>query len=148
MTRFTLADQVHFLADVPGKGQVVVTLQHWHAAGPRALYVVTHNGVEARRKFTADQRDIASLTAHLAAVREQHADDILSEEAATDEVVRRGGPTAKHCLKADCTATIPIPFAAAHCAAGCLPTEDRGRLEFMAVTNRYPPMTVVTGGKK
>jgi hypothetical protein len=147
-TRYTLADQVHFLATIAGKGEVVVTLQQWQAAGPKAVYVVTHNGVEATRKFTDDQRDIDSLQAYIATSRQQHAADVLSDDAAVDEVVRRGGPKPAYCLKGDCPSSLPIPFAAAHCAAGCLPPADRGGLEFMSVTSRRPVVTVVTGGKK
>ncbi len=147
MTRYTLADQVHFVAEVPGVGEVVVTLQHWQADAGTAVYVTTHNGIEARRKFTDDPRDIASLRDYFTDVRTRHAGDILSEQAATDEVVRRGGPGPRHCPKADCTSTIPIPFAAAHCAAGCLPADDRGRVEFLSVTSRRPALTVITGGK-
>lgn len=147
-SRYVLITQLHFLAAVPGKGEAVVTLQHWQTAGPKAVYVVTHNGAEVSRKFTADPRDIESLAAYINTVRERYAADILSEDAAADEVVRRGGPGPRYCLNAQCPSTLPIPFAAVHCAAGCLPADDRGRIEFMSVTQRRAQITVVTGGKQ
>jgi len=136
------------LAAVADNPDVVVTLQRWTSAGSGALiYVVTHNGVEVTRKFSADPTDLAKLVDHFAATRSRHADDLLSDEAAADAVARRGGPGPKWCVKSDCPAQIPIPYASDICAAGD-PVESRGRIEFLSVTRRNPVFTVITGGKQ
>lgn len=146
--RYLLTDQIHMRASVPTNSDVIVTLQHWTAVGSGALiYVVTHNGTEVTRKFSADPTDRANLVAHFAATRAEHADGLLSDEAAADEVVRRGGPSPRYCVRQDCPAQIPVPYASDTCAAGD-PVEARGRIEFLSVTQRHPTFTVIAGGKK
>jgi len=148
MPRYQLTDQIHMRAAVPTDPDVIVTLQHWTSATSGALiYVVTHNGIEVTRKFSADPDDLTKLVEHFAATRARHADDVLSDEAATDEVVRRGGPGPKFCVKSDCPSQIPVPYASDICAAGD-PIESRGRVEFRTVTQRRPVLNVIPGGKQ
>jgi hypothetical protein len=149
MTRYTLFDQAHFLANVPGRdGDVVVTLQHWKSPKGAAILVVTHDGEEKNRLFVHDPAVLAKIPADFAAQRAAHADTILSEEKALDEVAKRGGPTARHCAKKDCPSTLPIPFAASMCAAGCLPADDRSRIEALSVSQRRQVMVPLTGGRR
>lgn len=146
--RYHLRDQLHFLATVAGHGETVVTLQHWHAPAAqrrRAVYVVCYNGVENSRRVLASTDDLDKLDRHLNAMKREHAGDLLSEDAAADEVARRGGPSPRWCGTQDCGAM--IPFAAQQCANGC-PVDSVGRVEFLSATQRRAAITAVTGGRR
>lgn len=147
-TRYLLEDQVHFLANVPDRDDIVVTLQHWKSPKGAAILVVTHNGVEANRVFVHDPAMLAKIPGDFARNRAEHAAAILSEEKVLDEVAKRGGPTVRHCAKKDCPSTVPIPFAASMCAAGCLPADDRSRIEALSVSQRRQVMVPLSGGRR
>jgi hypothetical protein len=146
--RYRLVDQVHFLAKTERHPTAVVTLQRWVAPAAKktaCIYVRTENGVEITRHFCTTESDLAHVDLLFDKVRAEFADTILSEDAAGDEVARRGGPKPTWCTKSDCGAI--IPFAASACAMGC-PADSVSRVEFLSVSQRRATMTVVTGGKK
>lgn len=153
-TRYTLTEQLHFLARDGSQREVVVTLQSWkNRTGSKGIYIKTHNGVEEMRRFydtthgaTLVQRSF-NLARQMAAAEDETARVVmLSEDAAADEVARRGGPHPRYCLVGDCGAQ--IPYAAAQCADGHpfdqLP--QPGTYAFGSA--RRPPMTLIRGGKK
>lgn len=145
---YRLARQLHFRAQVPGReGDIVVTMQRWDSTSsrPGAVCVTLYDGAEQSRRIFRTEEDLAHLQERLDLVAEQHRDDSLSEEAACDEVARRGGPGITWCHRKDCGCA--VPWAAATCSDGH-PTESVNRVEFLSLTQRRPPITIVTGGKK
>jgi hypothetical protein len=152
-TKYVLRDQVHLRADTPNQPDVIITLQHWVPAtgdAGRAVFVTTYNGVERVRKFCTTTEDLARIDQSFTDARREHADGILSEEAAADEVIRRNGPPIRWCLNQKCAAQIPVPFAADQCAEGH-PIEGRGRVEFLSLATNNKvianPLVPITGGK-
>jgi hypothetical protein len=145
-SRYKLVKQLHFIADVaPGRAEVV-TIQHWKSKTTRlAVYVRAHNGAEIDRHVaqTAEQCERIELSFQIA--RRDFADQLLSDDAAGDEVSRRGGPAPKWCHATDCGAQ--IPFAAAQCPEGH-PLTHVNAGTFVMGANRRPAITVITGGRK
>jgi hypothetical protein len=72
-------------------------------------------------------------------------DALLSEDAAGDEVSRRGGPNVKWCTATDCGAQ--IPYAAAQCAEGHAVNHINAGT-YSHGTSRRPAFTLITGGKR
>jgi len=144
---YVLARQLHFRAQVPGKGNdVIVTMQRWDSpAGRAAVCVTLYDGVEQSRRIFRSAADLEHLQARLDQVAEEHRADTLSEQAAEDEVARRGGPKLGYCHRGDCGE--PVPWAASYCTDGH-PTESVGNIEFLSVTQRRPALTPLTGGKQ
>jgi hypothetical protein len=130
--RYTLAGQLNFIADLPDRKDVVVTVQHWaKTSGTGAVYVVCYNGTEHTRRVCTDDKAVAQLVKLMAKYRTEHKDGLLSEEAAEVHVRRRNGPELTWCHRVSCGE--PVPYAAATCADGH-PTESVGRVAFASVT--------------
>jgi hypothetical protein len=145
--RYGLRDQLHFHGAVAGNPDVIITIQRWDAitAGPRrSMCVITHDGTEAMRRFCTDTEDLDRLDTMLATTRAEHTAGILSEDAAADQIARRGGPGPRWCTHTDCGAM--IPYAAPQCAEGH-PVDKVSAVEWLAVTQRAPVLTAITGGR-
>lgn len=143
--RYCLIKQLHFFADVDGRN-TVVTIQHWQTRDTKhAVYVRCHDGREVARRFTAAPAEHAMIERSFEIARADFAGQMLSEDAAGDEVARRGGPKPAWCTtNSDCSAM--IPFAAAQCAEGHASTHvDAGTYVFGS--RRRPALISVTGGK-
>jgi hypothetical protein len=147
--RYCLAEQIHFPAtdpDSPAQG-VIVTLQRWRSTTSKSeIYVRVHNGVEYDRRFADTDLLRNRVDESFANARRDFAVELLSDDAAADEVSRRGGPRIQWCTAAgDCGAQ--IPFAAAQCADGhAVNHVSAGTYVFGQ--SRRPAFTVITGGKK
>jgi hypothetical protein len=145
--RYGLIKQLHFIAGDGTGRDVVVTIQHWQSKTTKlAVYVRCHDGVEFDRHVatTDQQRERIELSFEIA--RRDFKGRLLSDDAATDEVCRRGGPGPKSChAGSECSAL--IPYASAQCAEGhAVNHVNAGTYAFGS--NRRPPMTVITGGRK
>lgn len=131
--RYTLTDQLHFIADVPDRPDIVVTVQHWaKTKGTGAIYVVCYNGAEHTRRVCSDASSVTHLVQLMAKYRTEYQGALLSEEAADTQVRRRGGPSLAWCHRTK-TCDAPVPYAAAICGHGH-PTESVGRVAFASVT--------------
>jgi hypothetical protein len=147
-TRYALTDQIHFVATDPENADrdVVVTLQHWKSkTSSSAVYVRLHNGAEYQRRLAATARERDMLARSFATARRDFGDALLSEDAAGDEVSRRGGPNVKWCTATDCGAQ--IPYAAAQCAEGHAVNHINAGT-YSHGTSRRPAFTLITGGKR
>lgn len=136
-TSYTLAEQLHFVADTPDAEDVVVTVQRWAKRGtkPAGIYVVCINGVQANRRVCNTATSVDYLKKMIADTRAKHADHLLSEDAAATAVVRRGGPQLTWCHRTRSCGEA-VPYAAAVCGAGH-PTESVGRIQFASVTKQF-----------
>lgn len=144
--RYTLARQLHFVAENPQHREVVITIQRWQSKTSKtAVYVQLHNGREVVRRVCSSTADLTQLDTSFTKAEAQFAEYLLSDDAAADEVTRRGGPTIQYCRDGRCGAQ--IPFGASQCAEGH--TADyvgAGRNVFGL--NRRPPITLHTGDQK
>lgn len=146
-SRYFLAEQLHFLGADGQQREVVITIQSWKAqdGGKSGVYVKTHNGVEQVRRVYNTEQGALWVQRNFNQARQFFADRMLSEDAAADQVARRGGPNPTYCLVGDCGAM--IPYAAAMCASGD-PVDRVERGRYVMGTSRRPVLTVIPGGKK
>lgn len=144
--RYILTEQLHFIADPPDLTDVVVTVQRWaRTTGTGGIYVVCFNGVETNRRVCNDRQSMAELIQVMAQTRADHADHLLSEEAADIQVRRRNGPALGWCHR-EKTCDAPVPYASAVCAYGH-PTESVGRVAFASLARKGKVFTLPAGGQ-
>lgn len=145
MLRYCLIKQLHFIAKVD-QGDAVVTIQHWQTRDTKtAIYVRAHNGVEVNRRFARSAAEHALIERSFEIARVEFADQLLSDDFASDEVARRGGPKPRWCSATDCGAQ--IPYAAAQCADGHA-TDHVNSGTYVFGSSRLPSLTVIQGGRK
>ncbi len=144
-TRFRLVRQLHFPANTPNRPDVIVPVQHWRSeTSASGIYVTCTNGAETRRVLCTTSEELAHLENVMAQTAATHGPDLLSEEAAATEVVRRGGPKLRWCHRQQCGEA--VPYASEQCTLGH-PTDSVGRVQFMAASRRTPGMVIRTGGE-
>lgn len=148
-TRYFLAEQLHFIGRDEHQTEVVITIQSWKSrSGQKGIYVKTHNGVEATRRFYDTEHGATLVQRNFALARAMiESEELvpLSEQGATDEVVRRGGPNPGYCNVGQCGAQ--IPYAAGQCAEGHPLTQLPTPGSYVFGSNRRPVFTVIPGGK-
>jgi hypothetical protein len=145
-TRYRLAEQLHFRADIPRRENVIVTVQRWESITGKtrkAMYVTCIDGIEQTRRLCVTDDDLAHLTTVMTRTAAEHGPDLLSEEAAATAVTRRGGPKMKWCHRQDCGE--PVPYAAAQCGSGH-PVDSVGRVQMLGTRRNGPPIVMHTGG--
>jgi len=117
--RYGLAEQIHFPATDPDRPArtVIVTLQRWRSKSSKTeVYARIHDGVEYDRRLADTDALRARIDESFANARRDFADVLMSDDAASDQVARNGGPGPRWCQAGECGAQ--IPFASAQCADG------------------------------
>jgi hypothetical protein len=149
-TRYFLAEQMHFLGLDGRQKEVVITIQSWKSrAGRKGIYVKAHNGVEVVRRLCHTPEDAVRVQRSFAMAQAMIQADPpeltpLSDDAAADEIARRGGPGPRWCSLSNCGAQVPV--AASQCAEGHPWETATGPGRYVFGSNRRPALTVITGG--
>lgn len=117
--RYGLIEQLHFPAADPATPDqdVIVTIQRWRSKTSKTeVFVRAHDGVEFVRHSAHTDAEHARIDESFEQARRVFDQQLLSDEAAADEIARRGGPRIGYCNANGCGAQ--IPYAGAQCADG------------------------------